>query len=114
MFSPEFLDQLAEAVATRVADKLANHSTGTTGKRLLSTEEAASYLGLPNASSLRQRKAGGQIPEQVYVKMGGSVLYDRIALDTWISELKEAAGLTWAVKYSSCSTRMSRRGTGAI
>jgi predicted DNA-binding transcriptional regulator AlpA len=91
MFSPEFIEQLADAVAIQVINKLSNQPGSTTQKRLLSTEEAASYLGLPNASSLRQRKSGGQIPETVYMKMGGSVLYDRIALDKWIDELKPAA-----------------------
>ena len=91
MFSQEFIDTLAAAVADQVIAKLSPQSAGATQKRLLSTEEAASYLGLPSSSSLRQRKCAGQVPDFAFVKMGGSVLYDRQGLDKWIDEMKEAA-----------------------
>jgi hypothetical protein len=90
MFTPQFISELASAVADQVAARLSSLPGGTQ-KRLLSTEEAADYLGLPSASALRQRKCGGQIPETCYVKMGGSVLYDRLGLDRWIDDLKDAA-----------------------
>jgi hypothetical protein len=89
MFSDAFLAELADAVADRVVSRLSTPNAGV--KRLLSTVEAAEYMGLPSSSALRQRKAGGQIPASVFVKMGGSVLYDRKGLDDWIDELKQAA-----------------------
>ncbi len=89
MFTEQFLSDLADAVADRIAVKFAPNTAA--AKRLLSTDEAAAYLGLPSSSALRQRKAGGQIPETCYVKMGGSVLYDRAGLDAWIDDLKQAA-----------------------
>jgi hypothetical protein len=90
MFSEQFIANLAGAVAKQVIVSLSVQSSGS-GNRLLSTEEAAAYLGLPSSSSLRQRKCSGQIPDYTFVKMGGSVLYDRQGLDRWIAELKEAA-----------------------
>jgi Helix-turn-helix domain len=91
MFTEQFIADLAGAVADQVIARLSTQPGAGSNKRLLSTEEAASYLGLPSSSSLRQRKCAGQIPEYTYVKMGGSVLYDRQGLDRWISELQEAA-----------------------
>lgn len=91
MFLEEFLDKLATAVADQILAKLSAQTGSISAKRLLSTEEAASYLGLPSSSSLRQRKCSGQIPDYTFVKIGGSVLYDRQGLDQWISELKEVA-----------------------
>jgi len=92
MFTVDFIDSLATIVADQVVAKLsATHGSLAAHNRLLSTEEAAAYLGLPSPSALRQRKAAGQIPESCYVKMGGSVLYDRQGLDAWIAELKDAA-----------------------
>jgi predicted DNA-binding transcriptional regulator AlpA len=90
IFSDEFVSSLATAIADRLSERIAG-STGGVTKRLLSTQEAATYLGLPTANALRQRKAAGQVPESCFVKMGGSVLWDREGLDEWISSLKEVA-----------------------
>ena len=91
MFTDQFVSELAGAVAKQVTATLSALFSAGTGKRLLSTEEAATYLGLPSSSSLRQRKCSGQIPDYTFVKIGGSVLYDRQGLDRWISELQDAA-----------------------
>jgi predicted DNA-binding transcriptional regulator AlpA len=90
IFSDEFVSALATAVADQLSERIAG-STGGMTKRLLSTQEAATYLGLRSANALRQRKAAGQVPQSCFVKMGGSVLWDREGLDEWISSLKEVA-----------------------
>ncbi|GEM_PF-5931938 len=54
--------------------------------RLMTTEQAAVYLGLPSSGASRQKKSKGHIPESVTRKVGGSVLYDRVALDKWLDE----------------------------
>ena len=87
MFTEQFLSTLADAVAARVVAQMATPKTA--APRLMDTDQAAAYLGLPSASALRQRKACGQIPDSCFVKMGGSVLYDRLALDAWINSLRE-------------------------
>jgi len=91
VFTDQFVRELAVSVAQQVISQISAQAGTSVQKRLLSTIEAASYLGLPSASALRQRKAAGQIPEYCWVKLGGSVLYDRQGLDQWISDLKQAA-----------------------
>ena len=55
IFSDEFVSTLATAIADRLSERIAG-STGGVTKRLLSTQEAATYLGLPSADALRSAR----------------------------------------------------------
>ncbi len=59
--------------------------------RLMRIDQAVVYLGQKSETALRQRLASGQIPEWVTVRIGGSIYFDRVRLDQWLSSLSDAA-----------------------
>jgi excisionase family DNA binding protein len=56
---------------------------GFEGRRMLTTKDAASYLGLAVQTLAKLRVTGGSPP---FYKFGRQVLYDRAELDHWIEE----------------------------
>lgn len=84
----EFLDEIAGAPAPAAAkpSKAKTQPTahkGFEGKRMLTTKDAASYLGLAVQTLAKLRVIGESPP---FYKFGRQVLYDRSELDAWISE----------------------------
>jgi hypothetical protein len=55
-------------------------------RRWADTNDAAERLGI-TTTALRQRKSSGQIPDDCFVKMEGSVRWDLEALDRWMESL---------------------------
>jgi predicted DNA-binding transcriptional regulator AlpA len=53
--------------------------------RLMKMRIAARYMGM-SETALRQRKHGGTVPPELFKKVGGSILWDRIAIDKWIDD----------------------------
>ncbi|KQQ38335.1 hypothetical protein ASG19_04590 [Rhizobium sp. Leaf306] len=58
------------------------HDTASHLRRMLRTEDAASYTGL-SASTLTKLRLTGGGPE--YIKLGKAVVYDLADLDVWLS-----------------------------
>jgi len=52
-----------------------------TQRRYMKTREAANYLGLAENTLAKNRAGVGDIP---YIRVGGSIRYDRIALDQYM------------------------------
>lgn len=85
-----FLDEIGGAPALRPGKppKAAAPLTepvarkGFDGKRMLTTKDAASYLGLAVQTLAKLRVIGGSPP---FYKFGRQVLYDRAELDMWIA-----------------------------
>lgn len=75
----EFLDAIADAIAARLAVKLAPNRR--VASRLMPVKEAAEYLGLTEMA-LRHRK---DLPT---LRAGRRVFYDVRDLDRWIEENK--------------------------
>ncbi len=82
MFSPDFLDRFAKAVALRVAEHLATGPATAQG-RLMSVTDAADYLG-------RSKQAIYHLVNQAKIpckRQGSRLMFDRRDLDRWIDEL---------------------------
>ena len=85
-----FLDEIAGAPAPRpqkVAKATKKAATPLAqkafeGKRMLTTKDAAAYLGLAVQTLAKLRVVGGSPP---FYKFGRQVLYDRAELDSWIA-----------------------------
>lgn len=85
-----FLDEIAAAPAPRPrkSASVTPHTAepraqkGFEGKRMLTTKDAAEYLGLAVQTLAKLRVTGGSPP---FYKFGRQVLYDRAELDTWIA-----------------------------
>lgn len=77
-----FVDAIADAVARRLEGKFAEQHG--TGRRLLTVDEAAEYLGYTPAA-IRHMVAKGQLPA---VRNGRTVRFDVVDLDCWIEEHK--------------------------
>lgn len=90
LFEP-LIEQLARrtaAIAAKIVlDELQRNPVKS---RWTDTKGAAKHLGW-TATALAQRKSAGQIPDDCYTKVGGSVRWDLDALDQWLESLKEAA-----------------------
>lgn len=86
------LEYLLDAIAERVAEKLKPSLPGPisprlpTAPRLLTVEQAASYLGRTKAS-VQHMISGGRLP---VVRADRRVFLDVRDLDTWIEQNKEA------------------------
>ena len=81
MFSADFIDALAEAVAARVAAEIdENHAAST--RRLLTVREAALYIGR-SPKAIEHLIARGTIP---VTKLDGKRQIDRATLDKLISD----------------------------
>jgi len=82
MWDPKLIDSIAQAVVARVLPAIKNGNGGGGHARLMSTKEAARYLGR-SVSSLQHLRFRNEIP---YVKRGRRIHYDREALDSWIRD----------------------------
>lgn len=58
-------------------------------KRYMKTREAANYLGLAENTLAKNRAGVADIP---YIKVGGSVRYDREALDEYMKSKGRSRG----------------------
>lgn len=56
--------------------------------RLMKTRDAAKYMGMTE-SALRQKLSNGNVPMWITKKIGGSRLYDRVAVDRWLNGLEQ-------------------------
>ena len=80
----DLIDLLAERLAERVEAKLGD-SEASAGSRLLSVEQAASYLGM-SEDAIRHLIACGKLP---VVRADKRIFLDIQDLDRWISENKQ-------------------------
>lgn len=83
------LDSVIDALAERIATKIgAENQAGTSGpgKRLLTTEEAAEYLGRTK-EAMQHLAISGKLPT---VRSDRRVFFDIHDLERWISQNKEA------------------------
>jgi len=78
MIPNELLDQFADAIAGKVAAKLAVHKAP--AKRLLTAKEAAVYLGR-SVNAIQHMTSAGELPA---VRVGRRVHYATEDLDRWI------------------------------
>lgn len=76
---PNELHELADAIAAKVAVKLAANPRN---KRLLTAQEAAEYIGR-TPEAVQKMAQRGELPT---VRAGRRVHYDIRALDRWIEE----------------------------
>lgn len=81
MFDQSFVEMLAKAVAAEIA------RVGTVAPRLLSLDQAATYLGMTKAA-LKYKALDGQVP---CVRADKKYRFDKQDLDAWITEHKQAA-----------------------
>lgn len=79
-------------------------------KRLLSTAEAASYVGYA-VGTLRNQICRGTLPFR-YIKNGKKVLFDRAELDRWVDRLPRFGDTQVALKQASNQTRAAKRRGG--
>lgn len=81
-FDPDDLDELAEAVAARVLQRLGEvvPPSPAAPSKWLNTVEAAQHLGL-GKSTLEIWRMKGEGPP--FTKAGGRVRYNRSELDAW-------------------------------
>jgi excisionase family DNA binding protein len=82
MFSEQFVDSLASAVASRV---LAQMSCAGPKRRLVTVDQAADYIGRSKQATYHLI-AQGKIPTK---RQGSRVFIDRKELDCWIDELSD-------------------------
>lgn len=78
----DIFDQFVEAIASRVAEKLAGEKPAALG-RLMSIEDAATYLG-KSKSAVRSDIAIGTIPASCVRRINRRVMLDRRELDKWL------------------------------
>ena len=78
------IDVLAERIAAKVEAKRGSGTTAP-GKRLLTTEEAAEYLGRTK-EAMQHLVAGGKLPT---IRSDRRVFFDVHDLDTWIRQNKQ-------------------------
>lgn len=83
MFTDQFVDSLASAVASRVIAQLS--ANGGLQKRLMTVEEAAEYIGRSKQATYHLISAA-KIPIK---RQGSRVFIDRKELDLWIDQLTD-------------------------
>jgi hypothetical protein len=84
------LEPLLEALAQRTAQIVLERLQGVrphAENRWADAHVAARRMGLGTAKALRERKHSGQIPENLYRKLGGSVRWDLHAIDEYMASL---------------------------
>ena len=80
------MELLSESLADRVAAKLGNRAGGGIGARLLTVEQAATYLGRTK-EAVQHMVASGKLPT---VRSDRRVFVDVVDLDRWIAQNKHA------------------------
>ena len=81
MFDKAFVESLARAVVQEMA------KSGAVAPRLLSLDQAATYLGMTKAA-LKYKALDGQIPS---VRADKKYRFDKQDLDAWIQDHKQVA-----------------------
>jgi excisionase family DNA binding protein len=84
MFSTEFIDVIADAVAEKVIARLAAQEGGSKPKRLMTVAAAATYIGRSTQATYHLISQN-RIPHR---RQGSRVFFDRQELDKWIAELE--------------------------
>jgi excisionase family DNA binding protein len=82
MFTPEFIEQLADAVAEKLEARLEKR---TVTNRLMTVAEAAPYIR-KTKQALYHLVNKSKIPVK---RIGTKVYFDRLALDAWIESLTD-------------------------
>ena len=78
------LESLADRISSRLAERLPSVSGGATQARLLTVQQAATYLGRTK-TAVQHMVASGSLP---VVRHDRRVFLDRIDLDKWIDTAK--------------------------
>jgi len=83
MFTREFIESLADAIAEKIAMRIGGSRT--TATRLMTPEDAAAYLG-KTKQALYHLVNQSKIPVK---RIGAKLYFDRLELDTWIESLTD-------------------------
>ena len=76
----------------RLAEQTPTQQEGTSWPLLLTARQLREYCGIPESTSSKYRARGENAVMPPYVLVGGRVLYPKVDVDTWISNLPRNTG----------------------